>query len=200
MEQIETKRTVMKRFSLSDAVNIFELNNDPEVVRYTGDKAFSDIAEARDFLAHYNPYDLYGYGRMSVFLKDTGTYLGWCGLRFQPDQGFTDIGFRFKQAYWNRGFATETALATLQWGFETARLPFIVGRAQTANLASIQVLKKCGMHFWKNGTCSAEPAIYLKLDAPAPPAFQKQEVIACNLAKWRKMTTFEMLNWNTCNL
>ena len=72
----ETERLEFRKFSVEDAAGFFHLNNDPEVLRYTGDVAFVDESEARNFLLEYGHYALYDYGRWSVYLKETGKYLG----------------------------------------------------------------------------------------------------------------------------
>lgn len=46
----ETERLVIRCFSVDDAEGFFALNNDPVVMRYTGDKPFATMEEAKSFL------------------------------------------------------------------------------------------------------------------------------------------------------
>ena len=65
----ETERLELRRFSPEDALGFFTLSEDPEGIRYTGDVAFTDENEAREFTADYSHYSLYGYchgGRQGV--------------------------------------------------------------------------------------------------------------------------------------
>lgn len=165
---IETPRFYMRRFELDDAKAMYELNLDPDVIRYTGDKAFNSVEEAYSFLQNYNPYDTEGFGRWVCVLKDTGEITGWCGLRMQPDIGLVDLGYRFYKRYWGKGFATETSLASLEHGFKYHNLPVIIARAMNDNLASIRVMQKCGMEYWKETTCGDddEPAVYYRIFNP----------------------------------
>ncbi|MDI9310679.1 MAG: GNAT family N-acetyltransferase [Limnohabitans sp.] len=142
---LETPRLYLRELNISDAEDFFHLNDDPEVIKYTGDTSFSHISEALSFLQNYNPYELYGYGRWAVIRKEDEVFLGWCGLKYSPDLDEVDLGFRFFKKYWNQGFATESALACLKYGFEELGLEKIVGRAMGANIASIKVLEKIGM-------------------------------------------------------
>lgn len=144
---IETERCYLRELSVDDAPHFYSLNKDPEVIRYTGDSAFSNIAEAQSFLGNYNPYQQYGYGRWAVIGKDNGEFLGWCGLKYSPDLDEVDLGFRFFKKYWNLGYATETAKASVHYGFHHLKLSKIVGRAMERNTASIKVLEKTGMVF-----------------------------------------------------
>lgn len=140
-----TARLELRQFSLDDAAGFFHLNEDPEVLSHTGDVAFRDEEEARAFIASYDPYSTTGYGRWSVYLRDDGRYIGWCGLSLKPSTGETDIGFRFFRDCWGKGYATEAAYASLDLGFNRFGLQRIVGRAMRDNAASHAVLRKLGM-------------------------------------------------------
>jgi ribosomal-protein-alanine N-acetyltransferase len=143
---IETSRLLMRPFLAEDAAGMFLLNNDPEVIKYTGDLPFESIAHAQDFILNYRNHEKPGHGRLSVLLKSTNEYLGWCGLNLNETTNETDIGFRFQKIYWNQGYATEAATASLQYGFQLG-LSKIIGRAVKENQASIRVLMKIGMQF-----------------------------------------------------
>ena len=60
-----------------------------------------------------------------------------------------DVGFRFMRVHWGKGYATEAARASLQYGFNEYSLDRIVGRAMKENAASLRVLEKLGMRFQK---------------------------------------------------
>lgn len=141
----ETERLELRRFSPGDAPGFFSLNKDPEVIRYTGDVAFADENEARDFIEKYAHYSLYGFGRWSVFIKETGEYAGFCGLKYSAEKDEVDLGFRIPRTHWGRGLATEAGRESLRLGFERYGLNKIVGRAMKSNLASHRVLEKLEM-------------------------------------------------------
>jgi [ribosomal protein S5]-alanine N-acetyltransferase len=136
----------MRPFQAEDANDMFLLNSDPEVIKFSGDPPFESPQHASDFIMNYRHYEKHGYGRFSVFLKSTNEYLGWCGLNFNETTRETDLGFRFLQKHWNKGYATEAATACLAYGFQLG-LPKIIGRAVKENRASIHVLEKIGMRF-----------------------------------------------------
>lgn len=146
---LETERLVLKRFSPMDAQGFYELNLDPEVIRYTGDMPFSSAAEAESFIRNYDHYERYGFGRWSVFVRDSGDYIGFCGLNYRLAVDEVDVGFRFLKRYWGKGYATEAARGSILYGFKEYALEKIVGRAMQENLASHRVLLKLGMRFEK---------------------------------------------------
>ncbi|NOT75496.1 MAG: GNAT family N-acetyltransferase [Cyclobacteriaceae bacterium] len=146
---ITTQRLVLREFLPSDAKFMFDLNSDPEVIRFTGDEAFKTINEASNLIREYDQYKKYGYGRWTILSKDPAEYLGWCGLNFNRENKETDIGFRLSRNYWGNGFATEAASACLDFGFNQSGLKKIVGKAMKENRNSIHVLEKIGMQFEK---------------------------------------------------
>ncbi|MDR2235516.1 MAG: GNAT family N-acetyltransferase [Chryseobacterium sp.] len=143
----ETERLLLRELTPDDAPEFFKLNENPDVIRYTGDLPFADVNEALAFLQNYRDYDRNGYGRWAVMDKAGHEFLGWCGLKYHEDTHETDIGFRFFEEHWNKGYASESAAACLQYGFETLHLQKIIGRAMAENIASVKVLQKLGMTF-----------------------------------------------------
>ena len=144
-----TTRLELRRFTVSDATGFYALNLDPEVIRFTGDPPFGSIAEAEEFIRQYDHYKKYGFGRWSVYLIETGEYLGFCGLNYSSQKAEVDVGFRFMRRYWGKGYATEASRASLLHGFGVYGLDRIAGRAMKDNPASLRVLQKIGMHYQK---------------------------------------------------
>jgi len=144
----ETDRLLLRRFTEDDAPLLYELNLDPEVIRYTLDPIL-DLGHAKKILQGVilPQYKLYNHGRWAVHRKPNLEFIGWCGLKFLAERSEVDIGYRFMKKYWGQGYATEAALATLNYGFKQLNLGRIVGRALPGNKASIKVLEKCSMRY-----------------------------------------------------
>ncbi len=123
---IETERLILKEFNLSDAKNIYELNADWNVIRYTGDQPFTSIEEAYHFINTYTSYKDNGFGRWAVVLKSSNRFIGWCG--FKKHTCYIDLGFRFFKKDWNKGYATESAKACLKYGFNHLGINEAIGR------------------------------------------------------------------------
>lgn len=163
---LETDRLILREFSQGDAENFFLLNSDPDVLKYTGDKPFQNLAEAEALVANYDQYRRFNCGRLTVLLKDTNEFLGWCGLKYHEEDKLTDIGYRLKKSAWGRGYATEAAMASLHYGFNTLKLNEIVGHAMKDNLPSIRVFKKLGMYYVKDIICGGQPSVFYKIENP----------------------------------
>jgi len=159
----ETQRLILREFDIRDAQSFYDLNKDIEVIKYTGDKAFESLASAKSFLEAYDHFQLHGFGRWAVVRKADEKFIGWCGLKLNEEE-YIDIGFRFFRNEWNKGYATESAIATLNYGFNILNLPEIIGRVAKDNTASVSVLEKLGLTFWKKGLCHGlEDSLYYRI-------------------------------------
>jgi ribosomal-protein-alanine N-acetyltransferase len=161
---LETQRCYLRELLVDDAEYFYDLNADPEVIKYTGDKPFGTINEARSFLENYSQYTLYGYGRWAVIDKATNEFLGWCGLKYSSDLDEIDLGFRFFRKHWNQGYATETAKACVDYGFNHLNIDKIVGRAMEANIGSVKVLEKIGMSFVGKFEFDLHPGVLYQIE------------------------------------
>lgn len=162
---LTTDRVNLYEMDECDSANIFELNADAEVLKYTGDPAFNSVKEAEIFLTNYSDYTKNGFGRWGVQVKDKKEFIGWCGLKLHPN-GEVDLGFRFLKQFWGLGFATEASLACVAYGFSELDLDYIIGRVMHKNLASIRVLEKVGMTYWKDIICDEHPAKCYRINRP----------------------------------
>ena len=154
----DTDRLYLREFTLKDTNALYEMNSNPEVLQYTGDAPFKDTFEARKFIEDYDHYQKYDMGRWAVCLKNNDEVLGWCGLKFHPDDKSVDVGYRFLRKHWDKGYATEAALASIKYGFKTLRLKEIVAHVHIDNRVSHKVAIKSGMHYVKDFVYDDQPA------------------------------------------
>lgn len=158
-----TPRLRLRDFEVPrDVAPLFALNEDPEVIRYTGDGRFADEATAHHFFEdRLRLYAREGMGRWAVESLATGELLGWCGLRRLEDHpAEVDLGYRFFRRYWNQGYATEASRACLAHGFGTLGLPRIIAQIDPRNGGSRAVAVKLGMRLLpETRTCGAIPDV-----------------------------------------
>jgi ribosomal-protein-alanine N-acetyltransferase len=156
---IETERLLLRTFTTDDVQLLYELNLDPEVTKYTYDP-MKDINHAREVLEQIilPQYALYNHGRWAVHTKPSLEFIGWCGLKSRPERNEIDLGYRLIKNAWGKGYATEAAYACIKYGFEKLYLQRIIGRAVPGNIASLNVLKKCGMVYIGEEVVDNHPA------------------------------------------
>ncbi|MFN8250385.1 MAG: GNAT family N-acetyltransferase [Ferruginibacter sp.] len=162
----ETPRLYLRRFTLDDAPLIYNLNSKPEVLQYLHEPLVRDEAHAREVLSNITlpQYEL-NLGRWAAFIKDSNTFIGWCGLKYLAERNETDLGYRFLPEQWGKGYATEAASHTLDYGFDQLHLNAITGMAHIENIASLNVLQKIGMQYVKNDVVDNCPVkTYIKIN------------------------------------
>ena len=146
----QTPRLLLRQFTLADAPLVFELNSDPEILKYLHEPIIRSVEHAEEIIRTIIlPQYENNLGRWAVHLKDNNEFIGWCGLKHLSENDEIDIGYRFKKSSWGKGYATEAARHTIDYGFHELKLPIITGRAHIENIASIKVLENIGMQFIK---------------------------------------------------
>lgn len=145
---IETSRLKLRWLSMDDAAFIHRLVNDPQWLRFIGDKQVHDLDGARDYIESgpRTMYQQFGFGLNLVSLKGDTTSIGICGLLKRDSLAEPDLGFAFLPEYRGRGYAQEAAEAVLHHGFSMPEQRRIVAIVDTGNQASIRLLEKLGFH------------------------------------------------------
>ena len=147
---LETERLVLRRFTEADVDDLFDLDGDPEVMRFvTGGKP-TPREVIRDeilprFLHYYERCD--GLGFWAAIERSTEEFLGWFHLR-PPEGGGPDeveLGYRLKRSAWGRGYATEGSRALIHKGFAELGVRRVVASAMAVNTASRRVMEKAGL-------------------------------------------------------
>ena len=148
---IETNRLLMRDIIDEDAQSMFEMDSDPEVHTFLGNNPISTLEEAKNAIAFIkNQYIQNGIGRWAVVEKESGEFIGWSGFKFVTDvmnerTGFYDLGYRFMKKHWGKGYASETAIASINYGFTILDFEEISGIADVGHKASNAILKKVGL-------------------------------------------------------
>jgi len=150
--KLESERLLIRPFQLGDEVAMYELNSNPLVQKYTGDKMINSVKEAKTLLENvvFKDYQEHGYGRLAVIYKPDNKLIGFTGLKYLPETGGdSDLGYRFLTEYWGKGIATESSIMSLKYGFEDLNLEKIIGFTEIENIASTKVLQKMGFKITK---------------------------------------------------
>jgi RimJ/RimL family protein N-acetyltransferase len=145
--EISTERLIMRGWRESDLAPWAVMNADPEVRRYLGPLLTTEQAAAW-VLNFQDDLDRYGYGFWAVEVRASGEFIGFTGLG-TVDEGmpFTGVeaGWRLTRPAWGHGYATEAALAALEYGFDIMGLAEIVAVTMAGNLRSRAVMRRIGM-------------------------------------------------------
>lgn len=147
---LETQRLILRKFEETDAERLFLLDSDPEVMKYIGMPPLSDMTESENVIKMIQQQYLdNGVGRLAVIEKESGLLIGWSGLKLitQEINGYNniyDLGYRFIPEYWGKGYALESAKASLDFGFNNLKAETIYAHAHSENEGSNHILRKLG--------------------------------------------------------
>lgn len=148
---LETERLSLRKFVLDDAAFILELVNDPDWLRFIGDRKVHSFEDARTYLQNgpLAMYDRSGFGLYAVTLKGDESPIGMCGLIKREGLDDVDVGFAFLLPYRSHGYAYEAAAAVLAYGRREFGLKRIVAITSLDNEKSIRLLERLGFVFEK---------------------------------------------------
>ena len=154
----DTPRLSFRLMNADDAELLFELDQDPEVMKYiTGGKmtTMEKIMEVYvpRMESYTNPEK--GWGIWKTAIRETNEYIGWILTRpmnffsDQPEYDNLEIGWRLKRQYWGNGYATEGAKAIMDGLLGQRACRTFSAIAMQDNMASINIMKKVGMEYVK---------------------------------------------------
>lgn len=136
---LKTPRLLLRLWRDEDLPALAAMNSDPRVMEYfpkTLDRPESDAMAAR----YRDHFARLGFGFWVVEIPGIADFIGFVGLAVPTfETHFTpcvEIGWRLIPEYWGSGYATEAALASLDFGFRQLGLDEIVSFTAQSNLRS----------------------------------------------------------------
>lgn len=147
---LEIDRLLLRRFTADDAANLFDLDSDPEVMRFLSGGAPTpfDVIEQEILPRFLASYDRCGeFGFWAALEKSSGTFVGWFGFvpQDRTDVVNVELGYRLRWGVWGRGYATEGARALIDKGFTDSGVQRVFATTYQDNLASRRVMEKAGL-------------------------------------------------------
>jgi RimJ/RimL family protein N-acetyltransferase len=142
-ETIQTRRLLLRSFEQADTPAIVRLAGAREIAATTLRIPHPYRQEDAENFISYSRQD----GRVvsAIVLKDTQQLCGAIGLEVDKPNQRAELGYWIGVPYWGHGYATESAGAVIQHGFEVCKLNRIFAFHFRQNLASGRVLQKIGM-------------------------------------------------------
>jgi ribosomal-protein-alanine N-acetyltransferase len=171
-KSIETERLLLRELELSDVEGMFELESNPNVHRYVGNKPINHIEESRAYIESvHQQYATYGTGRWAVILKETNEFLGWSGIKFITNEinnhkEFYEIGYRFIEKHWGKGYATEAGKAFIDYAFNELKADVLYAYADAGNENSRRILEKLGLKYINSFEYQEEIEVWYELKNP----------------------------------
>ena len=105
---LETKRLILRELTREDFDPLYRILSDPETMRHYP-APFSPEKVQRWIDWNLDNYRAYGFGLWAVILKETGAFLGDCGITMQRIHGklLPEIGYHIRRDMQRRVAANE---------------------------------------------------------------------------------------------
>ena len=149
---LETKRLLLRHQVIEDLDDLWALYCNPNITKYIPDapRSREDAREELEWHMHGHPHHP-ELGLWATIHKETGTFIGRCGLLpwMIDGQDEVEVAYTIAEDYWMQGLGSEAAQAILTYGFEVLNLSRLVCLIDAENIASIRVAEKIGMAFEK---------------------------------------------------
>jgi RimJ/RimL family protein N-acetyltransferase len=151
--RLETERLILRDWRDDDWSPFFRHTNTPAVMRYLGglldDDRQARMRERLPLITQQHGHCLWAVERKRDGGHLAGEMLGFCGLKRANfaggPQGDFEIGWRFREDAWGKGYAREGALASLDAGFGQFGAPHIIALTIAENTASWGLMERIGM-------------------------------------------------------
>jgi ribosomal-protein-alanine N-acetyltransferase len=143
-----TPKTELRVVGLTDIPHWRELMSDPAVMKYVGleEGVLPTVDEIEAIVnGAISAWDTRGYGRWSVFDRETGEFVGFSGFRCEG--GVPELISMVHQRYWGNGHAREAAGAVLDYGFSTLGFEVVCSFTRPTNERARALLDKLGAEF-----------------------------------------------------
>jgi RimJ/RimL family protein N-acetyltransferase len=165
----ETERLILRELLPSDVEGMFNLDSDPEVHTFLGNKPLKNMDESKDAILFIRQqYIDNGIGRWAMIEKKSGEFVGWTGLKLITEMtnshiNFYDVGYRLIKKFWGKGYATESAKASLDFAFNQKKQKEVFGITHIDNLKSQRALEKSGLRFIETFEQKGMPCNWYKI-------------------------------------
>lgn len=161
---LETARLMLRRLTPLDLDDLFELDNDPAVMRYiNGGLPASRQVIAQETLPRMTAWYQHDpdFGYWAAQERVTGEFLGWFALHPVTMPGTppeadeppgdphnnVELGYRLRRSAWGKGYATEGCRALIQRAFTELGVQRVFATTMTVNVGSRGVMEKVGLRY-----------------------------------------------------
>ncbi len=143
---IETARLMIREYTMDDFDGLYEILSDTETMKYYP-RPYDENGTRRWINWCLDSYRQNGFGLWALELKDTGAFIGDCGISMQNIDGeiLPEIGYHVNKKYWRQGYAKEACAAVKDWLFENTDFDCVYSYMNQENLPSYATAEANGM-------------------------------------------------------
>lgn len=167
MRNLETERLTLRKFEVDDAPAVYRnyASND-NVTKYLTWPTHSSVTASYDYLNFVvQSYKSGRHYEWAIVLKNIGEVIGAISIvRMCEKENDVEIGYCIGEAFWHQGITSEAFAAVIEFIKNDIKPKRIFAKHDVNNPHSGDVMKKCGLKFFKKmndwhnnqGTCCVD--------------------------------------------
>ena len=143
---LETERLVLREYRPEDFDALLEILSDAKTMQHYP-APYDRAGTERWLWWSFENYRQYGFGLWAVELRETGEFIGDCGLTMQNIDGqlLPEIGYHIHKKHWQKGYGSEAARGVRDWAFEHTDYPALYSYMKDTNIASQKTAAAAGL-------------------------------------------------------
>lgn len=143
---MESEHLLFREYTWEDFDALYEILSDAETMQHYP-KPYDEAGTRRWLTWSLENYEKYGFGLWALVLKETGEFIGDCGLTMQNIDGeqLPEIGYHIHKKHWRKGYGSEAAKRVRDWAFENTAFDTLYSYMNDTNVGSYSVAMAAGM-------------------------------------------------------
>lgn len=143
---IETDRLRLRNYTMEDFDALYEILSDPETMQHYP-MPYNEEWTKKWITWNLDNYEKYGFGLWAIELKETGEFIGDCGITIQNIDGeqLPEIGYHINKKHWRKGYSKEAARACRDWAFNNTDYDTLYSYMKYTNVGSYSTALANGM-------------------------------------------------------
>ena len=144
----ETERLLVRLLRPDDIGPFHEMQGNTNVMRFTGSPTNSLEVDKKDLAAVISFYGKEDneFWVWAIERKSDQAFIGTCAIvKSEPNENEEkedEIGFRFLEKYWGKGYGKEIVPGLLNYGFESMNKSSFIAEVDERNIGSIKILER----------------------------------------------------------
>jgi ribosomal-protein-alanine N-acetyltransferase len=160
-QEIDTERLRLRPLTPPDLDALHGLLIQPGVRRYLLDDEIIPRERTQSFIdISVASFDANGYGLWGATAKGSEGLVGFCGFWLFHEPPRLELLYGLGDDSRGKAFATEMAVAMIRYGFDSLGFTRIEASTDAPNAASVAVMERAGMNFWKRDVTNGLDTIY----------------------------------------
>ncbi len=163
--EIYSEPFYLRPLLISDLHEIHAIWTDPHVRKYLFDDNIISLEAAMvEIKNSLQSFERHRYGLWAVFLEKSMRMIGFTGFRNFHEPPELQLLYGLLPKHCGKGYATRLARLMIKYAFEELQFNAVLASADAPNAASICVMQKAGMKFFKRVNINGLDTIYYRVE------------------------------------